>query len=146
MFQFAGFPSLPYLIQTGIHEVLSCGFPHSDICGSLCICHSPQLFAAYHVFLRLSVPRHPPSALSCLTSSSFARPPSVAASLRSFLKMISPEIFFFLSYFFSSFLPWIFVSRYSVFKVRLRPPSFLPAAPGLKWTRTTDLTLIRRAL
>ena len=56
-------------IQSWIHEVLSCGFPHSDICGSLCICHSPQLFAAYHVFHRLSVPRHPPRALSCLTSS-----------------------------------------------------------------------------
>ena len=45
------------------------GFPHSDICGSTDICSSPQLFAAYHVFLRLLVPRHPPCALSCLTSS-----------------------------------------------------------------------------
>ena len=43
--------------------VCPAGFPHSDICGSMCICHSPQLFAAYHVFLRLSVPRHPPCAL-----------------------------------------------------------------------------------
>ena len=49
-------------------EVFSAGFPHSDICGSLCICHSPQLFAAYHVFLRLSVPRHPPCALIRLTT------------------------------------------------------------------------------
>ena len=32
------------------------------------ICSSPQLFAAYHVFLRLLVPRHPPCALFCLTS------------------------------------------------------------------------------
>ena len=48
-------------------EVRSAGFPHSDICGSLDICSSPQLFAAYHVFLRLLVPRHPPCALSCLT-------------------------------------------------------------------------------
>ena len=54
-------------IGVWIHEVFSCGFPHSDICGSLCICHSPQLFAAYHVFLRLLVPRHPPCALSSLT-------------------------------------------------------------------------------
>ena len=45
------------------------GFPHSDICGSMDICSSPQLFAAYHVFLRLLVPRHPPCALFCLTSS-----------------------------------------------------------------------------
>ena len=44
-------------------------FPHSDICGSLVICTFPQLFAAYHVFHRLLVPRHPPCALFCLTSS-----------------------------------------------------------------------------
>ena len=34
----------------------------------MCICHSPQLFAAYHVFHRLSVPRHPPCALFSLTN------------------------------------------------------------------------------
>ena len=54
-------------IGVWIHEGFSCGFPHSDICGSRDICSSPQLFAAYHVFLRLLVPRHPPCALSCLT-------------------------------------------------------------------------------
>ena len=43
--------------------VCPAGFPHSDICGSMCICHSPQLFAAYHVFHRLLVPRHSPCAL-----------------------------------------------------------------------------------
>ena len=50
-------------------RVLRTGFPHSDICGSRIICISPQLFAAYHVFLRLLVPRHPPCALLCLISS-----------------------------------------------------------------------------
>ena len=54
-------------IGVWMHEVCSCGFPHSDICGSMDICSSPQLFAAYHVFHRLLVPRHPPCALSCLT-------------------------------------------------------------------------------
>ncbi len=29
------------------------GLPHSDICGSPRVCRSPQLFAAYHVLLRL---------------------------------------------------------------------------------------------
>ena len=47
--------------------VCPAGFPHSEIHGSKDICSSPWLFAAYHVFLRLSVPRHPPCALSCLT-------------------------------------------------------------------------------
>ena len=52
--------------------VLPAGFPHSDICGSKIICISPQLFAAYHVFLRLLVPRHPPCALIRLTFCSSA--------------------------------------------------------------------------
>ena len=55
-------------VQQTVHKVSLCGFPHSDICGSKCICHSPQLFAAYHVFHRLSVPRHPPCALFSLTN------------------------------------------------------------------------------
>ena len=48
--------------------VCPAGFPHSDISGSSDICSSPKLFAAYHVFHRLLVPRHPPCALSSLTS------------------------------------------------------------------------------
>ena len=48
-------------------EGSSAGFPHSDISGSMDICSSPKLFAAYHVFHRLLVPRHPPCALYCLT-------------------------------------------------------------------------------
>ena len=54
-------------IGVWMHEVFSCGFPHSDIHGSKDICSSPWLFAAYHVFLRLLVPRHPPCALLRLT-------------------------------------------------------------------------------
>ena len=54
-------------IGVWIHEVFSCGFPHSEICGSMDICSLPQLIAAYHVFHRLLVPRHPPYALSTLT-------------------------------------------------------------------------------
>ena len=48
-------------------EVCSARFPHSEICGSRDICSSPQLIAAYHVFHRLLVPRHPPCALYSLT-------------------------------------------------------------------------------
>ena len=60
-------PSVHLWIQCTVHEVCSCGFPHSEICGSLDICSLPQLIAAYHVFHRLSVPRHPPCALFSLT-------------------------------------------------------------------------------
>ena len=49
-------------------EVFSARFPHSDISGSMDICSSPKLFAAYHVFHRLLVPRHPPCALYSLTN------------------------------------------------------------------------------
>ena len=52
--------------------VFPAGFPHSDIHGSKDICSSPWLFAAYHVFLRLLVPRHPPCALFCLTSALYS--------------------------------------------------------------------------
>ena len=48
-------------------EVCSAGFPHSEISGSKDICSSPKLIAAYHVFHRLLVPRHPPCALFSLT-------------------------------------------------------------------------------
>ena len=55
-------------IGVWILEVFSSGFPHSDISGSKDICSSPKLFAAYHVFHRLLVPRHPPCALISLTN------------------------------------------------------------------------------
>ena len=60
-------PSAYLWIQYTVHEDCSCGFPHSEICGSWDICSLPQLIAAYHVFHRLSVPRHPPCALVRLT-------------------------------------------------------------------------------
>ena len=61
-------PPAYLFIQYAVTGVCPAGLPHSDICGSMCICHSPQLFAAYHVFLRLLVPRHPPCALYSLTN------------------------------------------------------------------------------
>ena len=96
-------------IGVWIHEVFSCGFPHSDICGSMDICSSPQLFAAYHVFLRLLVPRHPPCALSSLTS------------LAQCIALHRLVVFLFLV--FSDVLIKIFLSfsrfiQYAVFKVR----------------------------
>ena len=63
-------PFLTLWIGVRILEVCSSGFPHSEISGSLDICSSPKLFAAYHVFHRLLVPRHPPYALSIMTKTS----------------------------------------------------------------------------
>ena len=73
--------------MTGVRPA---GFPHSDICGSMDICSSPQLFAAYHVFLRLLVPRHPPCALFCLTSSMH----SVASLLLNLISCFKELVFF----------------------------------------------------
>ena len=71
-------PPVYLWIQYTVHEVCSCGFPHSDIHGSRDICSSPWLFAAYHVFRRLLVPRHPPCALSSLTSLEIPLPAHLA--------------------------------------------------------------------
>ena len=56
-------PSIRLCVHLIVTELSSVGFPHSDIRGSIDICSSPRLFAAYHVLLRLLVPRHPPYAL-----------------------------------------------------------------------------------
>ena len=60
-------PFLTLWIGVRITEVCSVRFPHSEISGSMGICPSPKLFAAYHVFHRLLVPRHPPYALISIT-------------------------------------------------------------------------------
>ena len=60
-------PRVPFRtlwIHVRMTEGCSAGFPHSEISGSMDMCSSPKLFAAYHVFHRPLVPRHPPCALS----------------------------------------------------------------------------------
>ena len=64
-------PFLTLWIGVRILEVFSSRFPHSEISGSMDICSSPKLFAAYHVFHRLLVPRHPPYALFSMTNKAF---------------------------------------------------------------------------
>ena len=56
--------SLSYTMYLCMNDwITPARFPHSEISGSMDICSSPKLFAAYHVFHRLLVPRHPPYAL-----------------------------------------------------------------------------------
>ena len=64
-------PSAWLCIYHTVTGVCPAGFPHSEIAGSRDICSSPTLIAAYHVFLRLLVPRHPPYALIRLTIQCF---------------------------------------------------------------------------
>ena len=73
MFQFPTFPSYTLLYSCMDKPASSWfEFPHSDIHGSKDICSLPWLFAAYHVLLRLLVPRYPPYALCSLTLNAFA--------------------------------------------------------------------------
>ena len=70
MFQFPTFPFIHYFTYVWIIRLLLLiEFPHSDIHVLSTICVYAWLFAAYHVLLRLLMPRHSPYALSSLTSS-----------------------------------------------------------------------------
>ena len=107
-------------IHVWILEVCSRRFPHSDISGSSDICSSPKLFAAYHVFHRLLVPRHPPCALISLTIRlrPRVRPPSSVHS-------VAPLASWF-------FFSWFHIFRYglgclfSALLILIRNVSFLP--------------------
>ena len=99
MFQFRRFPTLSYLIQITLLKYGSSGFPHSDISGSMLICSSPKLFAAYHVLHRLLMPRHSPCALISLTSSesasaSFRFRPQPSASGENYAHSVAPPLKF----------------------------------------------------
>ncbi len=99
------------------------GFPIRTSMDLTLVCSSPWLFAAYHVLLRLLMPRHSPYALFSLI-----------------LEIVVRFTFASYPYFtFSVFFALLFLS--SITSMR-----FSMCSGGLKWTRTTDLTLIRRAL
>ena len=54
-----------------VSGLLPDGLSHSEISGSNLVCKSPELFAAYHVLLRLQEPRHPPYALAYFLFASY---------------------------------------------------------------------------
>ena len=157
MFQFRWFPLHTYVFSIRLSGIPLIEFPHSDTCGSKLICSSPQLFAAYRVLLRLLMPRHSPCTLSSLNFMSYRK-----SFFRS--KCLVLNFCFTLSYQFldlplcyvvvivTLMFPWNFnITRfafspfvfYSVFNVQFLT---IPRLGGLKWARTTDLALIRRAL
>ena len=103
-------------------------FPHSDICESMDICSSSQLFAACHVLHRLLVPRHSPYALSSLTF------------LHRFF--VNPKTFFVTRF---SSLPYFIYIFFNVLKINLNN-LFRFIDGGAKESRTPDLLLARQAL
>ena len=62
-FSSAGSPTL-----AGVTGLQPAGLPHSDTHGSMLVCSSPWIFAAYRVLHRLWKPRHPPYALLLLVA------------------------------------------------------------------------------
>ena len=140
----------------------------------MAVCASPQLIAAYHVLHRLLVPRHSPCALYSLTCGNFRCKDCIYAQSQVSRSSLSSEIVTripgsqgcYTSLPFCS-LPSHSLIHYTVFKEQsgnyptsavLLLPCFYVVLPGirfpvssfhsggLKWNRTIDLTLIRRAL
>ena len=68
MVHFSRLASHPLCIQGWMLWFYHNGFPHSEILGSKLVYSSPRLIAAGHVLRRLPAPRHPPYALSSLTT------------------------------------------------------------------------------
>ena len=96
------------------------GFLHSEICGSMDICSSPQLIAAYRVLRRLPVPRHSPCALLSLTMRYITYPSSELVMRESLLLhstniVVYPNILLFMGF---TLLYLIRSFRCSIFKVR----------------------------
>ena len=131
MFQFRRYSHAYLCIQYTLTTYCVAGFPHSEICGSLAICAYPQLIAAYHVFLRLLMPRHSPCALSNLTSLfqvfvlylSFYRIIWVSVISSLFSKLLYPNISISLPVSFLKFKDNIFLLdflHYSVDNLHLR--------------------------
>ena len=149
-------------------------FPHSEICGSKLICSSPQLIAACHVLHRLLMPRHSPCALVHLTvllelyeffvyclplygKTSISHCSVFKVHRRNYLCYSLPNKFESSPLWCCSF----FIKSHARFACSLVNAlttahchyqlfmSFLcdvKSLGGPRWTRTTDLTLIRRAL
>ena len=69
MFQFPGYPPPGYVLARRWQDMTPARFPDSETPGSELACSSPRHFAAGRVLHRLSLPRHPPRALSSLTPS-----------------------------------------------------------------------------
>ncbi len=97
MVHFPGFAHIRLCIQRDVLEVCSSGFPHSEISGSTPVCGFPKLIAACHVLHRLSLPRHPPCALSSLTIEltprrrrAFARPAPLLRVFYAYIRLVTP--------------------------------------------------------
>ena len=162
MFQFRRFPPHTYGFSVQYRSMSFGEFPHSEIPGSMDICSSPRLIAAYHVFHRLPVPRHSPCALCSLTVVSLSQNISLfqilhlptrfyhlLSNLRSsvplgeIIDFIKNQEFYIANKI--SFRSSIFSFQGTSHKVLGNPAHWITSG-GLKWTRTIDLSVISRVL
>src|SRR5437868_15491279 len=100
MVHFPRFAPAHLFIEWAVRRDYLRGFPHSEIPGSKPACGSPRLIAACHVLHRLLLPRHPPCALSSLTTkftqhtqsaSGFRLSPSAKSKSNTPLKFYGPS-------------------------------------------------------
>ena len=137
MFQFPTFPSVSYVFWYRYHIFQYGGFPHSEIHGSKPVLRFP---VAYRSILR---PSSAPSAKASAMRTSLL---DLSAKLITFVNFLTLFTLDYQKNLFNSRLIlclFTFVSNYAIFKVRFIEFSLIG---GLKWTWTTHLTLIRRAL
>ena len=88
MFQFPSFATLGLCIQPGVTStLLDVGFPIRRSTGQRLYTAHRRFSQFYHVLLRLLVPRHPPNALTSLTTGNVAPRHKVAASSRSWASL-----------------------------------------------------------
>ena len=159
MFQFRRFPLCSYGFTAQYYDVTHSGLLHSDILGSMSAYDSPKHFVVCHVLLRLLMPRHSPCALLRLTLWSFCFshnvqilvPHAIKVCWRLIPQLAFFEIVFTHHYFLvidvrNLFLSHLLLSLLFSFQDTCHNQNFFRLLGGLKWTRTTDLTLIRRAL
>ena len=157
MFQFRRFPSYTYFIQYMIYKLHLYGLLHSEIYGSKRTYRSPQLIAVNHVLHRLPMPRHSPCALISFTICFMFYEFSLKLLISQYIVVFYPIILSYrfklvVSSFALLFSLFCFQASFSVPKNRFQQSTSIDHSNpflgfgGHKWTRTIDLTLIRRAL
>src|SRR2546422_4865836 len=123
-------------------------FPHSDILGSMPACGSPRLIAACHVLRRFPAPRHPPFALSSLTTNFWRTSPGYTRESPYSVVKDHARVELARD---RSVTPGgddrIRTGDPLLAKQVLSQLSYIPpASGGPSWDRTRDLALIKRAL
>ena len=148
-----------YGFSDGRLGITPAGFPHSGILGSKPACGSPRLIAASHALHRFLAPRHPPFALSSLTTTSLPtygehRLATLENQRIQLSKNAQPEPRYSRHRFSASGgddrsrTGDPLLAKQVLSQLSYIPLSYISKAPsgGPSWGRTRDLALIKRAL